>query len=155
MAYRISGLAPEIFQELFAFDEAQLTALGIRRVVAAESHGYPCRVSLEDAQQGETLLLLPYEHHRVAGPYRASGPIYVRRKADAAANFEDSIPPSLHRRLLSVRAYDAEGWMHAAEVVEGSALEVCITNFFAVAQIDYLHVHNARPGCYSCRVDRC
>lgn len=78
MAYRISGLAPEIFQTLFAYDDTRLAALDIRRLTAADSHGYPCRVSLQDAQQGETLLLLPYEHHAVAGPYRASGPIYVR-----------------------------------------------------------------------------
>lgn len=155
MAYRISGLAPEIFRELFASSDAQLVALDIRRVIAEASHGYPCRVSLQDAQQGETLLLLPYAHHAVAGPYRASGPIYVRENADAAAVFEDSVPPSLRHRLLSVRAYDAEGWMHAAEVVEGSELEVCIAGLFASPRIDYLHIHNARPGCYSCRVDRC
>jgi hypothetical protein len=154
MAYRISGLAPEIFRDLFAYDDARLAALDIRRLTAADSHGYPCRVSLQDAQQGETLLLLPYQHHAVAGPYRASGPIYVRENAHDAVVFEDSVPPSLRHRLLSVRAYDAEGWMHAAEVVEGHALEACITSFFALPQIDYLHIHNARPGCYSCRVDR-
>ena len=155
MAYRISGLAPETFQALFAYDDTQLTALDIRRLTAVDSHGYPCRVSLQDAQQGETVLLLPYEHHAVAGPYRASGPIFVRENAHAAVAVEDSVPPFLHRRLLSVRAYDAEGWMHAAEVVEGNALETCITSMFALPQIDYLHLHNARPGCYSCRVDRC
>ncbi|MGH8027487.1 MAG: DUF1203 domain-containing protein [Pseudoxanthomonas sp.] len=155
MAYRISGLAPEIFQELFAAGDAQLAARDIRRLTAADSHGYPCRVSLEDARQGETLLLLPYQHHAVNGPYRASGPIYVRENARAAAVFEDEVPPSLRHRLLSVRAYDAEGWMHAAEVVEGDALEDCIANLLALPHIDYLHIHNARPGCYSCRVDRC
>ncbi len=154
MAYRISGLVPEIFRELFAASDAQLAALDIRRVTADASHGYPCRVSLQDAQQGETLLLLPYLHHDVAGPYRASGPIYVRENADATAVFEESVPPSLRRRLLSVRAYGADGWMHAAEVVEGSALEACIADLFASPRIDYLHIHNARPGCYSCRVDR-
>jgi len=155
MAYRISGLDPKEFKELFAASEAQLAALDIRRVTAHASHGYPCRVSLQDAEQGETLLLLPYDHHPVAGPYRASGPIYVRENADATAVFEDAIPPSLGHRLLSVRAYDADGWMHAAEVVEGSALEACIADQFALARIDYLHIHNARRGCYSCRVDRC
>ena len=154
MAYRISGLDPEQFRELFASSDAQLAALDIRRLTADDSHGYPCRVSLQDARQGETLLLLPYRHHAVAGPYRASGPIFVRENADVAAVFEDSIPPSLHRRLLSVRAYDAEGWMHAAEVVEGHGLEACIADLFASSRIDYLHIHNARPGCYSCRVDR-
>lgn len=154
MAYRISGLAPEIFRELFASSDEQLAGLDIRRLTADDSHGYPCRVSLQDARQGETLLLLPYQHHAAAGPYRASGPIFVRENAHAAAVFEDSIPPFLHRRLLSVRAYDTEGWMHAAEVVEGHALEACIADLFAPQRIDYLHIHNARPGCYSCRVDR-
>lgn len=154
MSYRISGLAPELFRPLFGYDDTKLAMLDIRRVVATDPHGYPCRVSLEDATGGEILLLLPYEHHAVSGPYRASGPVYVRQKAIATAIFEDSVPPSLAGRLLSIRAYDADGWMRAAEVIEGSSLDATIRTFFDQQETKYLHVHNARPGCYSCLVER-
>ena len=53
-----------------------------------------------------------------------------------------------------MRAYDAAGWMHAADVVEGVALEPLIERLFADARIDCLHVHNARRGCYAFRIER-
>lgn len=154
MAYRITGLAPEPFQKLWAMEDDALAALHVRRMVADSDRGFPCRISLQDARTGESLLLLPYQHHDVQGPYRASGPIFVRQQATVTASFEDQVPPSFLHRLLSVRAYDEHGWMHAAEVVEGAALEASIVGFFESDQIAYLHIHNARPGCYACRVDR-
>ena len=44
--------------------------------------------------------------------------------------------------------------MRDAEVVEGDALEALIARFFADESVAYLHVHNARRGCYACRIDR-
>jgi hypothetical protein len=154
MAYRITGLSPALFQDLWSMDDDALAALHARRVVADSDRGFPCRISLQDAHAGESLLLLTYHHHDVEGPYRASGPIFVRQQATAAASFHDGIPPFFLHRLLSVRAYDQDGWMHVAEVVEGTGLEAIITGFFQRDEIAYLHIHNARPGCYACRVDR-
>jgi hypothetical protein len=44
--------------------------------------------------------------------------------------------------------------MVASEVVEGKNLEQQVETFFANEQTAYLHLHNAKPGCFSCRVDR-
>ena len=41
-----------------------------------------------------------------------------------------------------------------AEVAQGSELEAHIDRYFADPRVRYLHLHNARPGCYNCRVDR-
>lgn len=154
MSYRIAGLSPELFAHLWSLDEAALDAQSIRRVVADSDRGFPCRVSLDNARAGETLLLLPFQHHDVAGPYRASGPIFVREQAMRMAVFENRIPEFFLRRLLSVRAYDANGWMQASEVVEGTQLAQAIESFFKRGDVDYLHLHNARPGCFAARVDR-
>jgi len=154
MAYRITGLSAGPFKHLWSLEDGALTALNIRHVVADSDRGFPCRISLQDASAGESLLLLPYQHHDVEGPYRASGPIFIRQQATAAASFQDRIPPFFLHRLLSVRAYDEHGWMHDADVVEGTGLEAIITGFFERDLIEYLHIHNARPGCYACRVDR-
>jgi Protein of unknown function (DUF1203). len=155
MSFVIRGLSPEPFRPLFALDAAALTARNIRRVVANADRGFPCRVTLQDAQQGETLLLLPYLHHDVAGPYRASGPIYVREAAlhIHAAEYHDTLPPSFPRRLLSLRAYDEDGLMRDAEVVEGANASPHLQRLLDAPGVAYLHVHNARPGCYACRVD--
>jgi Protein of unknown function (DUF1203) len=53
-----------------------------------------------------------------------------------------------------VRAYDVQDMMIEAEVIEGSMLAEQIAKFWQLAQVSYLHVHNARQGCYACRVDR-
>lgn len=152
--FRIHALPIAPFESLFALDDDQLAARDIRRVIADGRPAYPCRVSLRDAEGGERLLLLPYAHHDVASPYRAAGPIYVREDAVQAMPALDEVPDQLRRRLLSVRAYDAAGMMRNAEVVEGAQLEAAIARASALDDVDYLHVHNAKPGCYACRVTR-
>lgn len=154
MDYVISGLPMQQFQSLFGLDDAELRERGVVRMTVDSSPGFPCRISLEDAQAGESVLLLPWQHLDADTPYRAGGPIFVRETAREHARIRNAIPEQQYSRLLSVRAYDAEGWMLDAEVVEGALLEALIARFFGNARVGYLHVHNARRGCYACRVDR-
>jgi hypothetical protein len=44
--------------------------------------------------------------------------------------------------------------MVEADVVEGRLARALIARMFANPEIAYLHVHNAKPGCFNCRVDR-
>jgi hypothetical protein len=156
--FRISGLPAEPFQPYFAMTDAELAAHGARRVVATEADlGLmpPCRVSLRDAEVGETSILLHYAHHTAAtSPYRASGPIYVREGVTQTASFVNHVPAQQRTRLLSVRAYDAAGIMVDAEVAPGETLDALIARFFTRDDVAFLHAHNARRGCYSCRIDR-
>jgi hypothetical protein len=154
LSFRILALPLDPFLPFFGLDDAGLAVAGARRCIANEKPGYPCRVSLVDAEPGETLILLPHAHHDVASPYRASGPIYVRENARQAFPEVNEVPEAVRRRLLSVRAYNATGFMLDAEVTEGRDLETVINRFFGDKRVAYLHLHNARPGCYSCRVDR-
>src|SRR5947209_4110920 len=147
--FRITALPSEPFLPLFALDDVDLARHGARRSVADAKPGYPCRVSLVDAEPGERVLLLPYRFHDVASPYQASGPIYVRESAHQALPDVNEVPDAVRRRLLSVRAYDAAGFMLDAEVAEGRDLEAQVERFFADDRVAYLHLHNARPGCYS------
>ena len=154
MDYVISGLPVQPFRSLFGLDDAELRARGVVRMTVDSNPGFPCRISLDDAQIGESVLLLPWQHLDVDTPYRAGGPIFVRETARDQARVRNAVPEQQRSRLLSVRAYDAEGWMRNAEVVEGILLETLIARFFGNASIACLHVHNARRGCYACRVDR-
>src|ERR1700685_2734366 len=92
-SFQLIGLSPEQFSPLFSRSAEQLAPLGIVRVTADSKPGFPCRISLEDAEPGEELLLLPYEHQPAASPYRASGPIYVRAGSQQANLQPDEIPP--------------------------------------------------------------
>ena len=154
MSFQIHALPAESFAPLFALSDDALRGRGIRRVVADGRPVYPCRVSLQDTGEGETLLLLPYEHHAVDTPYRASGPIYVREAATLAQPGVDDVPALLRTRLLSLRACDARGMMVWADVVEGAQVEAGIEALFAIERVAYLHLHYAKPGCYACRVER-
>ena len=105
MSYTVSGISPDLFRPFFDLPDEALAAKGIRRCVA-EDDQYPCRVSLAHAAIGEELLLLSYEHQAANSPYRAKGPIFVRKAANAAAQISNQLPQPFLTRLLSVRAYD-------------------------------------------------
>jgi hypothetical protein len=153
-AFRVSALPRGVFEPLFGLSDDELTRRGGRRVVADAKPGFPCRVSLVDAEPGETLLLLHHVHHDVDTPYRSAGPIYVRERAHRATPAPGEVPELLRGRLLSLRAYDRDGMLLDAEVAAGHGLEAVVERLFADPGVAYLHVHNARPGCFHCRVDR-
>jgi len=153
MNYQLRGLDPAPFEGLFDLDDAALTERGIRRVRSDQPIGFPCRVSLEDTPVGEEVLLLTFTHQDSQSPYRASGPIFVRR-GQAPARIVNELPPYLTLRPLSVRAYDAADQMVDADVVDGPAAESLIRRYLARPDVAYLHVHFARRGCFACRVDR-
>ncbi len=152
MQFRISGLPAETFQYLFALGDEALKRHGARRRVA-ETSGYPCRVSLTDAAVGDEVILVNYEHQDADTPYRARHAIYVRQ-GERRYDKVGEVPEQLRKRLLSVRAFDAEGMMVDADVIEGRLLEDLIGRLFANDAVAYLHLHFARPGCYAARVDR-
>lgn len=54
MPFRITGLSPESFQPLFGLSGAALAARGVIRQIADKRPGFPCRITLEDAEPGET-----------------------------------------------------------------------------------------------------
>ena len=154
MDFRLSGISPEPFRHLFARDDAALAPLGAKRYVADDAKGFPCRVSIEHAAIGEEVLLLSYQHQPADSPYRASGPIFVRKSAVAAYDGINEIPAPIRTRLLSVRAYDANDLIADAEVIEGAQIESLIERFICEERAAYLHIHYARRGCFACRVDR-
>jgi hypothetical protein len=154
MSYQLSGLEPALFEDLFALSDTELAARGMRWMRADKPVGFPCRISLEDAPVGEDVLLLPFVHQESRSPYRASGPIFVRRGRREAARIVDRLPSYLTLRPLSVRAYDAADEMVDADVVDGAAAAPLIEHYLSRPDVAYLHIHFARRGCFACRVDR-
>ena len=153
-SFRLVGLAAENFEPFFAMSDAELAGLGARRVVADAPTGFPCRVSLADAEPGDELLLLPFEHLSTRSPYRASGPVYVRRGVPRAVLAPGEIPPYVTRRQMSVRAYDADDNMVDADVCAGADVRDALDRLLADEAVAFIHLHNAKRGCFSCRVER-
>jgi hypothetical protein len=154
MTFQIKAISAAPFTHLFQLsDEALKSHLAVR--VIADSHpGYPCRVSLEDASIGETLLLIHYQHHSAATPYRASHAIYIRENARQAKPEPGEIPDVLKRRLISLRAFDQSGQMIEADVAKGPALADALEAMFQQALVAEVHLHNAKQGCYAAKAVR-
>lgn len=150
----VRGLDPASFRPLYGLSDDALAERGVVRMTADAMTGFPCRVTLEDAEPGEAMLLLNYEHLPVATPYRSAHAIFVREGAETAAVVEDRLPLQLARRLLSIRAFDADGMMTDAEVLEGAGAEPLVREWLARPEVAYLHAHNARRGCFAARIER-
>ena len=87
-------------------------------------------------------------------PYRAAGPIFIRRGAQEAQLPAGEIPGYVSQRLISVRAYDRAHRMVDAQVCAGRVVAAWLAAAFARADVAYAHLHNARHGCYSCLAER-
>ena len=154
MSYVIRGLDPAPFAPLYGLSDEALAERGAVRHRADSKPGFPCRVTLDDAEPGENLILVGYEHLPVDSPYRASYAIYVREGATEAAEYRDAVPLQLSRRLLALRAFDTQGMLLKGDVIEGSELAGQIEPWLADPAVAYLHAYNARPGCFAARIDR-
>lgn len=152
--YRIEGLSPSPFAPLFGLSDAALAEHGAMRMAVTARPGFPCRVTLDDAAPGDTMLLINHEYQDAATPYRGRHAIFVREGAASAARFDNALPPCFAGRMLSLRAFDASGMMTDADLAEGNAIEPAITRLFDNPDVAYLHAHNAKRGCFSARIDR-
>jgi len=151
MHFRIRGLPAEAFAPLFALSDEALKQRGAVRRIADGPR--PCRISLTDAKPGDELILVNYEHHAVASPYRMRFAIYVRA-GETTFDAVDQVPEQLRTRMLAVRGFDADGMMTGWELTEGTKLEQSVERLLSDPRAAYLHVHFAAPGCYAARIER-
>ena len=154
MSFRVVGLPSSLFRPLYGLSDGELAARGIEVKVADAVPGFPCRVSLRDAEPGARMLLLNFEHQPAATPYRSSHAIFVEDGAEDAHPGVNEVPEVLARRTLSVRAFDQAGQMRDGVVVAGREAAPVFERLLSEPGTAYLHVHNAGRGCYAARVER-
>ncbi len=154
MSFQVVPLSPTLFAPWFDLAEEALTARRAVRVTADAKPGYPCRVSLVDAEPGESLLLVNFEHQAADSPFRSAHAVYVRRDAAEARLAPNVLPPHFAGRTISLRAFDAGGMIVGAELSEGDHAGPAIEALLAAPRTAYLHAHFAKYGCYACRIDR-
>jgi Protein of unknown function (DUF1203) len=154
MTFRITGLSPEPFRHLFGQSDEALAAVGVKRYVADRTPGFPDRIEMRDGKPGETFLLLNHVCQPADTPYRATHAIFVREHAIEKYDQVGEVPEVMRVRLLSLRAFDGADMMVDADVVDGKDIEPLINRMFADPAVRYIHVHNAKRGCCSGRIDR-
>ena len=152
MAYRIEGLAPEAFASLFGMMDGELAEHRAVRVTA-DGPGFPCRVSLAEAEPGEELILVNHVSNAVDGPFRTSHAIYVRKGVEAGA-FADEAPPCLDTRTISLRGFDAEGMLRGGLLALPGEADAKIRALFEAPDIATIHAHTATYGCFLARIER-
>ena len=154
MSFQIHALPGKPFHALFGMSDQELAEVRATRMIVDAKPGYPCRVSLADAEVGETVILLNYEHQPADSPYRSAHAIFVREHAEQAFPGPGVVPEVVKTRLISVRAFDENHCLVNAEVADGADLHEVITLMFRNPAVAYLHLHNAKPGCFAARVTR-
>jgi hypothetical protein len=154
MSFQICALAKEPFADLFTASDETLASRLAMRIIATKKPGFPCRVSLQDAEIGEEVVLVHYRHQPANTPFQASHGIYIRAKARQAGFAANEIPEMLRSRIISLRGFDQTGMMVAADLADGKDLEPVIENLLSDPQIAYVHLHFAKAGCYAARIER-
>ena len=154
MPYVITGLDPAPYLPLFGEDAAVLSERHVHRMIADSDAGFPCRVTLADAQQGATLLLLNHLSRTDHGPYRASHAIFVREDAREAAVYEAQVPPLMQRRVLSLRGFDGDGLMADALLAQPGEADAGLRKLLDNPTIREVDVHTATRGCFLARARR-
>ena len=154
MSFQIHALPETLFGTLFDLSDEELARHSARRAVVEAKPGTPCRVSLADAEIGETVILLNYAHQPHATPYRSTHAIFVREGAKRAHPRPGEVPDALGIRLLSVRAFDGAHDMITADVVDGRGLAGAIEAMFEDPAVAYLHLHYAKAGRFAAGVTR-
>ena len=155
MTYRIAGLDPAPFAHLIGADDATLAKHRACRVMVKSKPGYPCRVTLEDAEPGENLILIHHVSHDTETPYRSAYAIYVRESAAwGPAEYIDRIPPVLDHRPIAFRAFDQAGMLRTAALAVNGGAEATIRGLLEDEEIAYIDAHNAAYGCFAARVER-
>jgi hypothetical protein len=154
MTFRLTGIEQSQYAPLFGLETEALAALGVERHLVSTLHASPCRITLDDAAPGETVLLLNHPHQTANSPYAQSGPIFLREAAEVRFDRIDEIAPALARRVISLRGFDDAGAMVEGELTDGADLAALIERFWANPRVAYAHAHYARRGCFAALVSR-
>lgn len=154
MTYRIQGLDPKPFEHLFDLSDDELAGQNARRVKVTNKPGFPCRVSLEDAEPGEQIILLHHVSHDVDTPYRSAYAVYVREGVPRSGPYIDMLPPVFEGRPLAFRGFDREGMLRGALLAMPGEADAKIRELFERPEIATIHAHNAAYGCFSAKIER-
>jgi hypothetical protein len=154
MNFQLSALPEKSFQDLFSLNDTELKELNIVSKLVTEKHDTPCRISLEDAEIGDKVLLVNYQHLPDSSPFQASHAIYIRENVKEALPQKNQIPQMITKRIISLRAFDKQHMMVNADLAQGADIALRILDMLNDETAEYVHLHFAKQGCYAAKVTR-
>ena len=129
----------------------------LRRMVATETGGFPCRHCLRLARPGEAMLLGSYNLPRPLGIYWTPSPIFLHEADCPRAEARDEVAEIIRRNpLVSVRAYDSNDQClyDLGHVCAGDEVDAPLARALSDHRTQFVNVHTARPGCLLSQVER-
>ncbi|TKI02525.1 DUF1203 domain-containing protein [Martelella alba] len=154
MSYIITGLNGREFKHLYGLSDDELKGYGAIRIKVDNYPAYPDRITLEDIPVGENGILLNHTYLDGPSPYRGSHAIFIWEGKIEPAVLQDCLPEVMRKRIMSLRAFDENDMLINASVVSGEEVEEEIFRMFGIAQTEYILAHNAKQGCFSCKITR-
>jgi hypothetical protein len=129
----------------------------LRRMMASQDGGFPCRHCLRLAEAGETVLLGSYNLPRPLGIYWTPSPIFLHAEACDRFDAANEVAPIVRANpLVSVRAYDADDLClyDLGQVCSGAEVDAPLGRALDDPRTAFVNIHTARPGCLLSRVER-
>ncbi len=149
----IEPLSNELKEQL---EQGTTELLGnpVTTVIADAKPGYPCRLSLEDAEPGEALYLFSHTPFSCANAYRETGPVFIRKNAKPAKLPINELPDVAYARSIIFRAYDSEGTILSASPAEAGDLSGTLGRLLDDKHVDFVHLRAVVSGCFLCKARR-
>ena len=154
MTFRIHALPADEFAPLFDLSDDELAARNATRMTVESMPGYPCRVSMKDAEIGETVILTNHRHQPANSPYQSSHAVYIAKGAAQATPEVGEVPEMIRSRLISVRMFSDADMIVDGDVLDGDDLGERLTQAFENEEVAYCHVHFAKRGCFAGKATR-
>jgi len=154
MTFQIHSLPGEDFASLFDLSDDELATRNAIRTTVKSAPGYPCRVSMKDADIGETVILTNHQHQPANSPYQSSHAVYVTKGAAQVMLQPGEVPDMIRSRLISLRMFSGADLIVDVDVLDGADLDKRLKEAFADDEVAYCHVHFAKHGCFAGKVTR-
>lgn len=149
--FRVVPLQTKIAEAARAAVEANAPDHAV--LIADSPHGYPCRHCLRWAQPGERMILFPFAAIPPGRPYSETGPIFVHAEPCERYAATDEFPAAF-REGRTIRAYNSDHDMIAAEIANGEGPEAGIARFLQKPETAFVHVRSATRGCFTMEIER-
>lgn len=116
--------------------------------------GEPLRCCLRPARAGERIALIAYQPPGGSGPYRETGPVFVHAARCDGYPAGSGWPPGFRDRQQVLRAYDRDGRIADAVLVDAAVAEHGIAALLADPRVTVVQSRNVRYGCYMFTIRR-
>lgn len=150
--YRIIALSADVADEVRA--SLQSPQYGHPAHVESATGFGPCRYCLRTFREGkEDRVLFTYNAFAGTDLTPLPGPVFIHHKS-CARYVSDGFPEALKKIDLLLEGYDSTGRVIELENPGIGKAEDSILNILCNDDVAFVHIRNAKAGCYVARVER-